>query len=71
VYPPGRSTKRGAIFSKTFLTVVRSGIHCATLRRAARSSALAAVIKRSASGRSSLAFESVVWIRSCVISDAS
>src|ERR1035441_2252222 len=71
VYPPARDWKRGAISSKSFLTVGASGIVFRTRRRAWRPPLLPRVTIFSMSGRRSFAFGSVVWMRSWVMRDES
>ena len=70
VYPPGRSEKRGETSLKSRRTTVLLERMESALRRACKESRFPNVTSFSTNGRNSLAFATVVRMRSCVISEA-
>ena len=66
VYPPSRSSTRGAISVKSSCTTFLSWMTASTRRRAWRSPRFAKVMRRSATGRRRLALVSVVLMLLCV-----
>ena len=68
VNPPGRSLYLSASSVKSLLTIASVRTTAAALRRARRLPSLAKVTTRSATRRSSFAFATVVWMRSCSMS---